>query len=166
VRRLAATAVFGALALVACSGEGSDTRGWPDVTVEDLATGAAAASSSVLGVSTDRVSVVTVWAVWCQPCRKELPALDELARRRVAEVAVSGINHGDDPPAARAFLDELGVGFPSLRDPDGRLVSALGVVSLPATFVVDVDGDVVWSRLGVVEVAEIDAAVDAALDDV
>lgn len=153
-------AVVGAT-LVSCShshGEAATT--WPTLMVEDLTTGAPAAADSALGVASDQMSVVAVWAVWCQPCRKELPALDDLARRRGSEVVVSGINHGDDPATARAFLDELGVGIPSLRDPDGRLVSALGVVSLPATFVVDAGGEVVWSRLGVVEVSEIEAALE------
>jgi thiol-disulfide isomerase/thioredoxin len=112
----------------------------------------------------DRVSVIAVWAVWCTPCRKELPALDELGRRRSDDLAVGAINHGDDPTQAQVFLEELGVGFASVRDPDGRLVSALGVASLPATFVVDAAGRITWSRLGVVEVADIEAAVEAAVE--
>jgi thiol-disulfide isomerase/thioredoxin len=105
--------------------------------------------------------VVTVWAVWCEPCRKELPVLDALARERDGTVAVVGLNHGDEPARARAFLDDLGVTFPSWRDPDGRLVTALGVGSLPATFVVDASGAIVWRRLGVVTPDEVQTTVDA-----
>lgn len=150
--------------LVSCSDSdpGAAATMWPNLMVEDLTTGAPAAADSALGAASGRMSVVTVWAVWCQPCRKELPALDDLAQRRGSAVVVSGINHGDDPSTARAFLDDLGVAIPSLRDPDGRLVSALGVASLPATFVVDNRGEVVWSRLGVVAVSEIEAALETA----
>lgn len=147
--------------MAACGG-GDAERPWPEVTVEYLATGEPASSLALLGADTRRPTVVAVWAVWCQPCRKELPALQELVEQRGGEVMVAGINHGDDPVAARRFLAELRVTFPSLRDPDGRLVSALGVVSLPATFVVDQRGVVTWSRLGVVTVAEVEAAVDRA----
>jgi thiol-disulfide isomerase/thioredoxin len=160
VRRVVLAAL---MALAGCaSGDSPGGEPWPDVVVEDLATGQAVSSQVVL--DTDRVSVIAVWAVWCTPCRKELPALDELGRRRSDDLAVGAINHGDDPAQARAFLDELDVGFSSLRDPDARLVSALGVASLPATFVVDAAGRITWSRLGVVEVAEIEAAVEAAVE--
>lgn len=148
------------LTVMACGG-GDQAARWPEVTVEDLATGRPVPSTSVLGVTSGRPTVVTVWAVWCEPCRHELPVLDELARERADSLAVAGINHGDDPLEARGFLEDLGVDLASLRDPDGRLVSALGVVSLPATFVVDGDGRIAWQRLGVVERAEVEAAVDA-----
>lgn len=148
------------IAVAGCtSGDSRGRTSWPDVVVEDLTTGRAVSSQVVLDAG--RVSVVAVWAVWCVPCRKELPALDELGRRRMEHVAVGAINHGDDPTQARAFLEELGVRVASVRDPDGRLVSALGVASLPATFVVDSAGRIAWSRVGAVEIADIEAAVDA-----
>jgi thiol-disulfide isomerase/thioredoxin len=152
------------LLLPACggsSGAGQQWQQWPEITVENLANGEPMSSRAGLGVETARPAVVAVWAVWCQPCRKELPALQELMVRRGGEVLVMGINHGDDAAVARGFLVELGVTFPSLRDPDGRLVSALGVVSLPATFVVNARGEVTWSRLGIVDVAEVEAALAA-----
>jgi thiol-disulfide isomerase/thioredoxin len=152
------------VAVAACGGVSGDVEPrWPDLVVEDLATGEATRSADTLPDDRASIAVVTVWAVWCQPCRKELPALQELSQRR-DEVVVVGINHGDDPATARAFLDELGVTYRSLRDPDGRLVQALGVVSLPATFVVTSQGSLVWSRLGVVQITEIEAAIDDALD--
>lgn len=151
---------------VGCTAEADRDAVWPEIVVEDLATGAPLSSTALMGMADGRPSVVTVWAVWCEPCRKELPALDGVARRRSDSLTVVGLNHGDEPARAREFLDELDVAFPSLRDPDGRLVTALGVGSLPATFVVDASGAIVWRRLGVVTPGEVEAAVQDVLDAV
>ena len=136
----------------ACGGGAGDGAGWPSVAIESLAGDPVSSDALVADVPT----VVTVWAVWCTPCREELPALQALMEGHDGAVQVVGVNNGDDPGAAGAFLDSLGVTYTSYRDPQGLLTSALGVVSLPATLIVLPDGEVAWQHLGAVSMDEVE----------
>jgi thiol-disulfide isomerase/thioredoxin len=146
--------VAAAAAASGCGGGGEDDRSWPSVEVETLDAGGGTTVSSSSMIA-DRPTVVTVWAVSCQPCREELPALQALLDDSGTSLAVVGVNNGDRPADATAFLDEIGVSFPMYRDPQARLTSALAVASLPATMLVLPDGTVVWKHLGAVSIDEV-----------
>lgn len=151
-----------ATALLAGCGGGDDTPAsdadaWPSVEIERLADGASVDTASLVG---DVPTVVSVWAVWCKPCREELPGLQELSEARAGEVTVVGVNNGDDVDAALGFLDEIGVTFDQYRDPQGALTSAVKVPVVPATLIVMPDGTIGWSELGEVSRAEVEAELD------
>ena len=71
-----------------------------------------------------------------------------------------GVDIGEDPAAAQAFLDELGVTFPQYADEDGELTDALGIAALPVTLVVDADGQIATTHLGPMSVDDLHAALD------
>lgn len=58
-----------------------------------------------------RTVLINLWATWCVPCRKEMPALDRLSRQMSGEnFAVVAINlDARDPEKPRRFLSEIGV---------------------------------------------------------
>ena len=141
------------LVLIGCGGssgaDGSDDGSWPDVVVVSTADGSEVSSVDAVG---DGLTVVSMWATWCGPCKKELPMLEELAGEGVS---VIGVNVGDSPAAVDGFLDEFGITFPNYIDTDGELMSDLDVPSVPATMIV-VDGELVWQNLGEVTRSDID----------
>lgn len=149
-----------ALAALAACGGGDDESRWPSVEVEALAGGATVSTAELVG---DVPLVVSLWAVWCQPCKRELPELQQLADERAAELDVVGVNIGDDAERVRTFLDDLGVGFPMYRDVDGLLLAELDVPQVPATAVVLPSGEVAWLHLGEVTRAQVEAAIEEAL---
>lgn len=116
-------------------------------------------TTSLSDVRTDAPLVVALWAVWCQPCRRELPELQAIdaSDRNVDVVAV---NIGDDVDAIEVFTDELGLEIPVLRDEDGDLLSALGVPSVPATYVIGPDGVVSWQHIGAVDEGQVARVLD------
>jgi peroxiredoxin len=90
--------------------------------------------------------VMTAWASWCVPCRRELPAFAQVHSRAVAAespVRFLGLNWLDDSTSAVNFIKEIGFTFPSLFDADGRARGPLGVNSQPATLFIDREGRIV-----------------------
>lgn len=69
------------------------------------------------------VTVVNVWAWWCQPCRTELPVVEEFARAH-PELTVVGVHADGNAANGAALLNELGVGLPSYQDDAGEFAAA------------------------------------------
>ncbi len=106
----------------------------PDFTMPDLASGRSISLSDFRG----RIVVLNVWASWCLPCREEAPGLQATWQAyRSLGVQFLGSNYADDRYAARAFVDEFGITYPSVFDPSGRLAADYGFFGLPSTFVID-----------------------------
>ena len=81
-----------------------------------------------LGTPIGKPRLISVWATWCPPCRRELPTLERLAKLLGAEVQVTAVSIDREGSArVRAFLDNLGVRLPSALDPTGRLVKSVGI---------------------------------------
>lgn len=110
-----------------------------------------------------RPAVVNLWASWCVPCRKELPALAAAARTYGDRVRFVGIDHQDNRPDAVELLDRSGVTYPSGFDPEGRFAEQLRVRGLPATAFVDRQGRIVHLQLGGLVPAAIDRYVQQLL---
>jgi thiol-disulfide isomerase/thioredoxin len=86
--------------------------------------------------------VINLWASWCAPCRKELPAIQRFAARPGAP-RVIGVDTRDTRTAGRSVVTDMRLTFPVLSDPGARLAGALGRSALPATALVDAGGRVV-----------------------
>ena len=85
-------------------------------------------------------AVISLWASWCGPCREELPLMQELADRTAGRLHVVGVDTRDSGDAAASFAADKAVSFPTLFDPDQRLLTALGKVNLPVTVFIGADG--------------------------
>ena len=90
-----------------------------------------------------KVVLLNLWATWCAPCRKEMPALDRLQQslgsERFEVVALSVDRGGAE--ASRKFLDQIKVESLKLYvDPTMRATSELKAVGLPATLLIDAQG--------------------------
>jgi thiol-disulfide isomerase/thioredoxin len=93
--------------------------------------------------------VVNVWASWCGPCRFEFPAFQDLSARYGKQVAFLGIDSEDSDDAARTFLREEPVPYPSYTDPDKEIAESIGAdLGLPDTAFYDRTGELVHLKQG------------------
>ena len=91
--------------------------------------------------------VLSFWASWCAPCRKELPALAELAAKR-PEVTFFAVNVDKERKLAAHFLQELKLLLPVAYDPDSSVMARFDVVSMPTMFMIDKNGTVKFRKAG------------------
>lgn len=159
VRRvLAPLAVLVVLVGSACgSGEQSSER-LPELELPRLGQGPSLELSSI-----DGPAVVNLWATWCAPCRREMPAFEAVHLERGDEVRFVGVNIGDREDAAARFLDEVGVTFENYLDVDGELNEALRTATLPVTVVTGPDGRIVTVHSGPMDADELIAELERAL---
>jgi cytochrome c biogenesis protein CcmG/thiol:disulfide interchange protein DsbE len=93
--------------------------------------------------------VVNAWASWCGPCREEFPYLQRLSARFGKRVAFVGVDANDSDSAARTFLGEYPLPYPSVSDPNEDVSRAIGVTTgLPGTAFYDSSGERVFVKQG------------------
>jgi cytochrome c biogenesis protein CcmG, thiol:disulfide interchange protein DsbE len=116
--------------------------------LEDVvAQGQTVGGFSTADLGQGQVVVVNFWASWCAPCVQEHPMLIALAQE--TKVPVYGVNHKDQPEAARRFLTKYGNPFKAIGvDGNGRAAIEWGVYGMPETFVINGRGEVVYKHVG------------------
>ena len=105
-----------------------------------------------------RPLVVNFFAEWCQPCRDEMPAFEDVHEELGDQVAFLGINPNEPVDAARRIVEDTGVTYDIGRDPNGALMEAFSVTGLPATFVIAADGTIASSHPGALDADDLRAA--------
>ena len=98
--------------------------------------------------SAGKVTVVSFWASWCAPCRRELPLLEGLQRAgwgRVQVVAVNIDERENFRPLARRLAS---LALKVTHDDGNRVQEAYGVKGIPHTVVIGRDGRVLLVVLG------------------
>ncbi|MFA4968871.1 MAG: TlpA disulfide reductase family protein [Sulfuritalea sp.] len=115
-----------------------------------------------------RPLIVNFWARWCAPCRVEIPELVDLQiRHKGRGIEVIGVNLESDAPPVRDFAKAYDINYPVLltRDKGIALLQALGngKAGLPYTVVINRKGEVVASKLGAMNRAELETASETAL---
>lgn len=87
------------------------------------------------------ISIVNIWAWWCEPCREELPYLEQVAESH-PEWNVVGVHADRNAGNGAAFLNDLGVDLPSYQDDSNLFAGTLALPGvIPITLLV-VDGEV------------------------
>jgi thiol-disulfide isomerase/thioredoxin len=99
-----------------------------------------------------RVVLVNFWAVWCPPCRKEMPSMERLSKLMAQRpFTILASNAGETPEQIRSFLKEVPLTFPILLDQDSARMKAWRVFVLPTSFIVDKQGQIRYSLSGHIE---------------
>lgn len=140
------------LSVVAAACSGAETSG-PRIGLpapEYVTTGLAGDSVS-LGSMRGQAVLLNLWATWCVPCRTETPYLQSISETYAARgLRVVGISQdvGDAASDIGAFVEQFGVTYTILHDPQMRGLDLYRVLGLPGTFLIDREGVLRWMRYG------------------
>lgn len=94
--------------------------------------------------------VISFWATWCSPCKRELNTINDLytdwqEETGVTLVAVS-IDDEKTKNSVPVYVNGKGWEYLVLMDPNGDFKRAMGVNNVPHTFLVNTNGEIVYSH--------------------
>ncbi len=120
-----------------------------------------------------RPLLINYWATWCDPCREEFPDLVKIDAdyrpRGLNFIAVSLDDPADIGTAVPQFLREMKAAMPvvllNVNDPESAIkaVDPAWDGQLPATFLYDKEGKVVFKHFGRIRPDELRMAIDKAV---
>ncbi len=93
---------------------------------------------------------VHFWATWCGPCRREIPAIQDITKKfkGSAGLDIVIINTAESEDAVFSFLGLLAPDITPLMDEDGLVTEKWKPRGLPTTYFVDPEGKVRYMALG------------------
>lgn len=106
-----------------------------------------------------RQLIINFWASWCEPCKNEMPALQEYADAQDDNgplvIAVTDPENGQTMEDIVTFIEEYELNLLIGIDQSAQLHYALGVPGLPTTFFINADGIIQGRRIGEVDLKAI-----------
>jgi thiol-disulfide isomerase/thioredoxin len=118
----------------------------PPFTATDLKTGRQTTLADFKG----QVVLLNVWATWCEPCKIEMPSMEQLERelgpKGLKIVSVSIDEGGAD--VVRQFARDYGLTFRILHDPTRRIERIYQTTGVPESFVINRQGKIVKKVIG------------------
>jgi cytochrome c biogenesis protein CcmG/thiol:disulfide interchange protein DsbE len=124
----------------------------PDISLKDI-------NGKLVNVSDyskkGKIVIVSFWATWCTPCKKELNNINELyeewkTKYDVIVVAVT-IDNARNVMKVKPYVDGQAWPFDILLDVNSDMMRAMNVVNPPHTFLLDKTGNIVYSHTGYLE---------------
>jgi thiol-disulfide isomerase/thioredoxin len=94
--------------------------------------------------------IISFWATWCAPCKKELNTIHEVYEDWVAETGVTLVAIAIDDEKTKSqvpvYVNGKAWDYTVLMDPNWDFKRAMGVNNVPHTFLVDKNGNIVYSH--------------------
>ncbi len=96
--------------------------------------------------------IISFWATWCAPCKKELNAVNEVYSEWKKETGVKliAISIDDSRTSSKVspYVDSKGWEYEEYLDLNSDFKRAMGVNMPPHTFILDGKGNIVWQHVG------------------
>jgi cytochrome c biogenesis protein CcmG, thiol:disulfide interchange protein DsbE len=142
------TLLFFALALSAAT-LFSQNKGLPAATVKTLQ--GQSVDVKELG-KTGKITVISFWATWCSPCKKELDAIkdsySDWQEKYGAELVAVSVDDARSAAKIPAMVAEKGWEYRVLHDANKEFQQKANIASVPHTLLLDQNGDIVYEHIG------------------
>ena len=103
-------------------------------------------------VGKGKITVISFWATWCSPCKKELDAISDIYGDWQSdynmELLAITVDDSRSLTKVPAMIETKGWEFTVLSDSKSDLRKALNFQAVPQTFLLDENGDIVYSHSG------------------
>ena len=105
------------------------------------------------------------WATWCDPCKEEMPAIQQILNRYQPDhLAVIAINNGEDAAPAQKFVKKLGLSLTAFAfDPDQDVVKRYRIEGMPTSIFIDAEGLITRVIPGQISLKVMDSSVRDAI---
>jgi len=105
-------------------------------------------------IKNDKITVLSFWATWCTPCKKELSAIaenyDSWKEDLGVEVLAITIDDTRQLSKVPGIVETSGWEYTILCGNQNEMQNAFNFQTIPQTFVVDKDGKIVYTHSGYV----------------
>ena len=99
-----------------------------------------------------KVVILNFWATWCPPCRAEMPSMEVLHNKyREKGLEILAVNILEKEAEVLSFMDSNKLSFPAALDLDGAVSNSYGIQSIPTTFLIDREGNIVVRLVGSID---------------
>ncbi len=96
-----------------------------------------------------KVIFLNFWATWCPPCRLEMPTMERLhVELNDQGLVILAVNYREGPEKIQAFLKQHDLTFTALVDEKAEVFELYKAWSLPTTYLVNRDGEIVGKVIG------------------
>lgn len=141
--------VFASLLIMGCSSDHSN----PPSQLYALSDG-----SDINLHSPEKLILINYWAIWCAPCRKEVPELNELMHEHADQLKIVGVNFdGAQGDQLHSETTRLGIEFPNLLIDPRQHWNLEPVAVLPETLIIDANGNLQQRLIGPQDKATLEA---------
>ena len=105
--------------------------------------------SATFGGPRGQLTVINYWAIWCAPCRHEIPELNRFATDHKDQYALLGVNFdGTSGAELTQQIQDLGIEFNNLLDDPRTLWGLDRPDVLPETLIIDAKGELRYRLVG------------------
>lgn len=90
--------------------------------------------------------LVHFWATWCPICRAEQSSIESLAKDNPNMITIA-MQSGSSEEVQK-YMREQSITFPVVNDADNRISASWGVQAVPASFIIDTNGEIRYVEIG------------------
>ena len=108
--------------------------------------------------------IVNFWASWCSTCKEEAQVVSDVEKKwRAKGVVFLGVDSHDTTAGAHTYIQNYGIGFQSVQDPESAIGAQYDVTGLPETYFLDSKGKIVEKYMSAVDAVTLDTMIAKAV---